>query len=114
IPQGGRGGETCDCGKKSASPALRDRRLRAFTQFPKMLESSLYETACDSARELRCREAFGVRRIPPLFVAQLARRVHYKLIRNDQSGGIRRTPNASRYSVAAWPRCAVSQICNLR
>src|SRR5437773_7493502 len=51
----------------------------------------------DQARELRCREAFGVRRIPPLFVAQLGRRMHYELIRNEQSGGIRRTPNASRY-----------------
>src|SRR5439155_25007440 len=48
-----------------------------------------------------------MRRIPPPFVAQLAKRPHGRLIRNDQSGGIRRTPNASRYSVATWPRCAL-------
>src|SRR5437764_5891449 len=56
---------------------------------------------------LRFREAFGLRCIPPLLVAQAANCAHYTPGREGQSGGIGRTPNASRYSVAALPRNAV-------
>jgi hypothetical protein len=49
-----------------------------------------------------CREAFGVR--------QLAGALDGRLARKPQQAA--RTPNASRGSVAALPRCAVSQIFN--
>jgi len=40
---------------------------RFLVQTHKAIHGTFHEP--DSARELRCREAFGVRRIPPLFVA---------------------------------------------
>ena len=54
----------------------------------------------DQARELRCREAFGVRRIPPLFVAQLARRARITNSSATTKAAGYAAPNASRHSVA--------------